>query len=63
MILRLLGTRIDKYQVVEECFILDLIDGKAVLGPFPQDYQCIRKLDSTDRAFCHMYQDNRTGIV
>jgi hypothetical protein len=62
MILRLSGTSIDRYQVVGECFIADLMDREAVLRPFPQGYQCIRKLDSTDRAFYYMYWDNRTGI-
>jgi hypothetical protein len=51
------------YRVVGECFIHDLMNGEALLGPLPEGYQRIRKLDRTTGFYYTAYQDNRTGDI
>jgi hypothetical protein len=60
MILRPSHNGNGRYRVVGECFIHDLMDGEALLGPLPEGYQRIRKLDRTDQVYYEAYMDNRT---
>jgi hypothetical protein len=63
MILRPSHNGNGRYRVVGECFIHDLMNGEALLGPLPEGYQPIRKLDRTDGVYYEAYQDNRTGNI
>ena len=63
MILRPSHNGNGRYRVVGECFIHDLMNGEALLGPLPESYQHIRKLDRTNGYYLEAYQDNRTGDI
>jgi hypothetical protein len=63
MILRPSHNGNGRYRVVGECFIHDLVNGEALLGPLPEGYRRIKKLDRTDRVYYKAYQDNRTGDI
>jgi hypothetical protein len=61
MILRPSHNGNGRYRVVGECFIHDLMNGEALLGPLPEGYQRIRKLDRTVGLYYEAYRDKRTG--
>jgi hypothetical protein len=54
-----------RYQVVGECFIHDLMDGEALLGPRPEQYQQQRMMILSENAqwYYDVYQDNQTGQI
>jgi hypothetical protein len=61
MVLR--STDDGRYQVVGGCFILGLMDGEALLGPFPEGYKCIMKLNTDNNSWYTAYRDCRTDQV
>jgi hypothetical protein len=52
-----------RYQVVGECFILSLMAGETLLGPFPEGYDIIKKLYEDNNSWYAAYRDRRTGQV
>jgi hypothetical protein len=51
-----------RHQVVGECFILGFMDGEALLGPLPEGYENITKLNEHNRWY-KAYRDWRTDEV
>jgi hypothetical protein len=53
-----------RYQVIGECFIHDLMDSEALLGPRPEHYQQrVRKLPEGAQMYYEAYRDNQTGQI
>jgi hypothetical protein len=63
MILRPSHNGNGRYRVVGECFIHDLMNGEALLGPLPEGYRRIKKLDRTVGVYYEAFQDKRTGDI
>jgi hypothetical protein len=63
MILRPSHNGNGRYRVVGECFIHDLMNGEALLGPLPEGYQYINKLDRTHGGYRNAFQNNGTGDI
>lgn len=50
-----------RYRVVGECFIHDIMNGEVLLGPLPEGFKHVKKLDLTAGCYYNSFRDTMSG--
>jgi hypothetical protein len=61
MVLRPSPKQSGRYRVVGECFVHKLMNGEALYGPVPANYNCVYKLDRTAGLYFDAFHNIRSG--
>ena len=51
----------ESYKVIGEAYYDGIMDGEAVLDPYPEGYDCVKQFDSNTQLFYWIYRNEETG--
>ncbi|MCJ1295907.1 hypothetical protein MMC34_007472 [Xylographa carneopallida] len=63
LVIRLVGADTKRFQVVGETYVDSAMTGEAFLGPLPEDYQNLQKLDPETGYHKQAFFDRRTSVT